>query len=234
MSEAISVNFGKPMPVFPLPETVLLPHALQPMQIFETSHRTMINHCLDGNGQFALATFEGTFEPNTIVHETPSLRSAVCVCQILQHETMEDGMINILLHGVCRAHIEQLFKPDDEQCFFRAHLTPLETGEQDLPNMEGVRRKLYDLLSGPRLKRMRRVETVIEWFDKEEVTTHALLELIGFALVRDNELKYQLLAEADPQIRASLILEDLNSLDHIISRADRQNFRSWPKGMSWN
>ena len=50
------------------------------------------------------------------------------------------------------------------------------------------------------------VETVVQWFDREDVTTHALLELIGFALVHDTELKYQLLQEASPVERARLII----------------------------
>ncbi len=57
--------------------------------------------------------------------------------------------------------------------------------------------------------------------------------LIGFALLRDSELKYRLLAEANPVRRAGIIKHELVSLDDLVGRADRQP-RDWPKGMSWN
>jgi hypothetical protein len=100
--------------------------------------------------------------------------------------------------------------------------------------MNHVRRQLRDLLNGPRLSRLRSVETVIEWFDRDDVSTHALLELIGFTLLRDSELKYRLLAEASPMRRAGIIKHELCTLDQLVGRADLQPYRSWPKGMSWN
>ena len=74
----------------------------------------------------------------------------------------------------------------------------------------------------------------MQWFDRKDVSTHALLELIGFALVHDTEVKYRLLAEASPMRRARMIRQELSNLDHLVCQAERQNFKSWPKGMSWN
>jgi hypothetical protein len=45
---------------------------------------------------------------------------------------------------------------------------------------------------------------------------------------------YRLLAEASAQRRASLIKHELCCIEDLVSRADRQAYRSWPKGMSWN
>jgi len=59
MTEAIRVNFGRPMPVFPLPDAVLLPHAIQPLHVFEQRYRQLVNDCLDGSGQIAIAAFAG-------------------------------------------------------------------------------------------------------------------------------------------------------------------------------
>ncbi len=100
--------------------------------------------------------------------------------------------------------------------------------------MVEVRRDLRRLLTGPRLRRLRRVESVMDWFDREDVSTAVLLELLGFALVMDGDLKYRLLAEANAQRRAGLIKEELIKLDELVQRAERQNHRSWPKGLSWN
>ncbi|NNF42788.1 MAG: hypothetical protein HKN62_07035, partial [Phycisphaerales bacterium] len=56
MAETILVNFRRSIPLFPLPETVLLPHALLPLHIFEARYRQMVRSCLDCAGQIAIAT----------------------------------------------------------------------------------------------------------------------------------------------------------------------------------
>jgi Lon protease-like protein len=233
MAQAVRVNFGRPMPVFPLPEAVLLPHAIQPLHVFEPRYRQMVNDCLDGAGQLALASFAGN-DWKSEYHGQPSLRPAVCVGQIVQHEALADGRHDILLQGICRARIVRMLEPTDGRTYRLADLAPLEPVNKRPPPMSGIRRQLRDLLEGPRLSRLRSVETVIEWFDRDDVSTHALLELIGFTLLRDSELKYRLLAEASPVRRAGIIKHELINLDELVGRADLQPYRSWPKGMSWN
>jgi len=233
VTEVIRVNFSKPLPVFPLPDAVLLPHAVQPLHIFEERYRRMVEDCLDRSGQIAMATFKGD-DWKMSYQGAPPLRPAVCVGQIVHHDALSDGRHNILLHGVCRAKIEKLFEPIDDRPYRMAKLVPLEAIEENPPPMEKVRKTLRTMLVNPRLSRMRSVETVMQWFDREDVTTHALLELIGFALVHDTELKYRLLAEPNALRRARLIKQELNNLDHLVVQAERQAYRSWPKGMSWN
>src|SRR5204863_7061160 len=132
------------------------------------------------------------------------------------------------------AKIDKLIDPSEERPYRMARPRPLESVEEEPPPMNNVRETLRQMLINPRLSRMRSVETVMQWFDRNDVSTHALLELIGFALVHDAELKYRLLAEANPLRRARLIKRELNNLDHLVSQAERQAYRSWPKGMSWN
>ena len=100
--------------------------------------------------------------------------------------------------------------------------------------MNKIREQLREMLTGPRLSRLRSAETVKKWFDRDDVSTHALLELIGFALLPNCEVKYRLLAEASPIRRARLIKRELSNLDQLVEQADHQPFERWPKGMSWN
>jgi len=233
MSETVRVNFGQSTPLFPLAETVLLPHAVLPLHVFEPRYRQMVSESLDRNGQIAIATLErgGRSQP---VSECPPLRAAACVGQIIQHESLPDGRYNILLHGLCRAKIRKIIEPRGERAYRLAMLEPIESVKGDADPMTDVRDNLRALLTGPSLRRLRGIDTLMEWIEREDVPTHALLELIGFALVRDTELKYRLLEEPDPLRRASLITDELRYIDHMVVRADRQNHRSWPKGMSWN
>ncbi|MHC4946706.1 MAG: LON peptidase substrate-binding domain-containing protein [Planctomycetota bacterium] len=232
MGEAIRVDFRKPVPLFPLPSAVLLPYAIQPLHIFEPRYRQMVNDSLDQAGQIAMASF--VRDEDTSEQQTPPLRPVVCIGQIIHHESMPDGRHNILLHGVCRARITKLFEPDDERLYRLATLAPLEPVDQEPPPLPNVRSRLRRLLSGPRLSRMRCVDTVMEWFEREDVTTHALLELVGFILVQDPEVRYALLAEPSPTRRAGMIQASLSELDRIILRADRQSHGEWPDNVSWN
>jgi Lon protease-like protein len=234
MADVVRVDFSKPLPLFPLPDAVLLPHAVQPLHIFEPRYRQMVDDVMEDNSrQIAMAVFKG--DVWKLEYEgRPPLRSAVCVGHIVHHDELTNGRHNILLHGVCRARISRIFEANDEHPYRLAKLVPLETIETNPPELGAVRRTLRSMLDGPRLKRMRSVETVMQWFDRDDVSTQALLELIGFALVHDTELKYRLLAEADPLRRARLIRRELNTLDHLVMQAERQTFRDWPKGMSWN
>lgn len=233
MSEVVRVDFSKPMPLFPLPDTVLLPHAVQPLHIFESRYHEMVNHCLDGAGQIAMACFEGSKCGSDYSGMHP-IRPVVCIGQIVQHESLSEGRHNILLHGVCRAKIEQVVEPDDDHQYRMARLAPIEALEEDPPPLEGVREELRTMLKRPHLRRMRAAKHVAEWFDREDVSTLALLELIGSVLLHDCELKYLLLAEPSPDRRADIILSELHHIDRLIGLADRQNSKSWPKGLSLN
>jgi Lon protease-like protein len=221
------------MPVFPLPEAVLLPHAIQPLHIIEPRYRQLVNDCLDGSGQMALASFADE-DWKSEYHRQPSLRPAVCVGQIVQHEALSDGRHDILLQGICRARILRMIEPTNGRTYRLADLAPLEPVNKRPAPMTSIRQQLRDMLNSPRLSRLRSVETVMTWFDRDDVSTHALLELIGFTLLRDGELKYRLLAEASPVRRAGIIKHELSNLDDLVGRADLQPYRSWPKGMSWN
>lgn len=233
MAHAVRVDFSRPVPIFPLPNTVLLPHAVQPLRVFEDRYMQMIDHCLDHSGQLAMASFSGDDSSDDHA-DPPSLRSAVCVGQIVEHVSHDDGRHDLLLQGICRAAIVELIEPDADRLYRVATLTPLEAVHERPPELPGLRQDLRELLDAPGLSELRSLKTVINFFDCDDVATHALLELVGFALLRDGELRYQLLAEASPWRRADIIKDELLGLSHLLRRADRQNYRSWPRGVSWN
>jgi Lon protease-like protein len=46
MAKTITVDFTRPVPLFPLGNTVLLPHAVQGLHVFEPRYRQMVDACL--------------------------------------------------------------------------------------------------------------------------------------------------------------------------------------------
>ncbi len=237
MGEAIRVNFSRPLPVFPLPNVILLPHAVLPLHVFEERYRQMVDQSLDGSGQIALATFAGEeSEWRSEYDGTPKLRPIVCVGQIVQHEGLPDGRHNILVHGVCRARILDMAEPEEGRLYRCATLSPIEVPDDDEepPELDDVREKLRSIMQRDRLRRLRSIETVREWFDRDDIPTHALLELIGFTIVKQHDTQYGLLAEPDARRRAEIIIRELSELECLVRRAEKQKPECWPKGMSWN
>lgn len=229
----IRVNFGKPMPLFPLDSVSLLPQQILPMHIFEPRYRQMVEHALDGSGQIAMAVFRGSAW-KLQYHGRPALMGAVCVGQIAQHEKLADGRFNLLLQGVCRGRILHELPAREGVLYREAQLAPVDVDLENEDVLVESREFLEEsLVEGP-LSRFAAAKTILEYVQNEEVPTTALLELVTFTMLSGKGLRYRLLAEGDAQRRASIIQRELRSLEGLLGRADRQRPDEWPKGMSWN
>lgn len=235
MDPVDSVDYQRPMPVFPLPHVVLLPHVVQPLHIFEPRYRQMvrdlISRAADSGAHFAMATLGSSRG------ESVTLRPVVCISEIVEHQALPDGRSNIAVRGLCRARITGVHDPDDERAYHLVNVAPIEPSidlggtEAELP---GERERLRQLLAGPRLRRMTVAPQVLQWIDRDDVPTAALLELIGYALLCDSEQRYRLLAEPMPGARAKLLRHELRRLDTLVAQVDEQGWQAWPKGLSWN
>lgn len=233
-ANTIRVNFGRPMPIFPLDGVVLFPHALLPLHVFEPRYRQLVQQALDGAGQVAMATFSGDRWKREY-HGAPPVRPAVCIGQIVQHERLPDGRYNLLLQGVCRAQIDRELPASTDRLYRVCKLRPLglpSTSEEAV--LAPCRSRLLARLGEAPLKRLRSAEKLREALENPEAPTSAVLELACIALVSDCERKYSLLAEPDPTRRAAIIDGELDSLRSLLLRAERQLDRSTPKGCSWN
>jgi hypothetical protein len=73
-----------------------------------------------------------------------------------------------------------------------------------------------------------------EWLDRDDLPTSVVLDLIGFAVVRDEAIRYRLLEQGDCRRRAETVTRELQMLDRLVAQVDLQNHASWPKGLSWN
>lgn len=234
MSEdSIQVNFGKPVPLFPLDTAALLPQQLLPLRIFEPRYRQMVEHALDGAGQIAIAVFEGSRWKQEY-HGRPPLRPAVCIGQIMQHEHQADGDYAILLQGVCRARIVREFAPSADRLYRLAHLEPVGIDSGAEQKLLGVRERLSELLTDEPLSNLTRAKFVVQHIHNHAIPTEIILELASFHLPTSRESRYQLLAESDAGVRAALIESELVDLRNLLERAAHQHPEYWPKGCSWN
>lgn len=229
----VRVNFGKPMPLFPLDSVSLLPQQVLPLHIFEPRYRQMMEHAIDGSGQFAMAVFKGRAWKEQY-HGRPPLMRAVCVGQIAQHEKLSDGRFNVLMQGVCRARITREFPGDDVRLYRVATLEPVDAVIHPDEDLADAREFLEEALTDGPLAQLAASRAVLEYVNNTDVPTSALLELVSFTMLSGKSLRYRLLAEGDVQRRAAIIRSELISLANLIRRGAAQHPEDWPKGLSWN
>ncbi len=220
MAETVRVNFNLPIPLFPLPEVVLLPQSVAPLHIFEPRYRQMVEHTLDRAGQIAMACFSGQSWQSGY-DETPDLRPIVCLGQIVQHERVHDGF-QIVLHGICRARIMTMVEPQGDVLYRAAHLRPLLDADAETTDLDMVRSELESLMCDTDLQRLESVNMVLKCMESQQIDTPTLLEIITSALIRDADAKYAILAEASVNARADLVREQLLRLEHLLLLATRQ------------
>jgi len=235
MSEenTVQVNFGRPMPLFPLGEVSLFPQQFLPLHIFEPRYRQMVQQVLDGSGQFAMAVFAGSSWKQQY-HGRPPLRPAVCLGQIVRHERLPDGRFNILLQGICRARILEEQPPAADRMYRTATLEPVGLDSPTPSQLTVVRSQIERLLGGRGLGSMAAATPALEWVADEDLSDQLVLELMTLTMIAEPKLRYKLLAEPDAATRASMVLAELRHLDRMITAARGQHPERWPKGMSWN
>lgn len=230
---AIQVNFGRPMPVFPLDQVTLLPQQVLPLHIFEPRYRQMVTDALDAAGQIAMAVFDGR-DWKQQYHGRPTIRPAVCIGHIAQHEKLADGRYNIILRGVCRARVVKELAPRDARLYREAMLEPIGLEQDETPTLKALRDSIErDLDAGP-LARLADGATLLEYVRDDDIPTAALLELISFTLVKDREKRYRLLEEGDADTRAAIVRREIAEMHRMIRLALPQTGGEFPRGYTPN
>jgi uncharacterized protein len=102
--------FSGTVPLFPLSNVVLFPHAFLPLHIFEPRYRAMTLEALQGERMISMAFFQPGWEKD--YYGNPPVRDIVGVGKILSHEKQPDGRYNIVLYGVARARIVEVVSTD--------------------------------------------------------------------------------------------------------------------------
>ena len=100
--------------------------------------------------------------------------------------------------------------------------------------MQGLRDELYGLLTSGNIGSLNRVDSIVDWFQRDDVSTHTLLELIGFTFIQDSECRYRLLAEPTIDGRTRIIRSELSQLERMIGLARRQQRDDLDRGIMPN
>jgi Lon protease-like protein len=93
----------KSLPVFPLPNAVLLPGGQLPLHIFEPRYRRLVQDCLEADRMMAVGLLapEGRRSPT----HSPRIHPTIGLGYIHAHERLPDGRYLIVLLGLLRTRI---------------------------------------------------------------------------------------------------------------------------------
>jgi Lon protease-like protein len=103
--EDIDPAFLDGLPIFPLPNAVLLPGGLMPLHVFEPRYREMTRDALDGARLLAIARLKPGYEAR--YNDRPAVFPAAGLGRIIASEELADGRFLLVLRGIARVQIER-------------------------------------------------------------------------------------------------------------------------------
>src|SRR3954453_14793616 len=92
------------LPLFPLPNVVLFPHALLPLHIFEERYRAMVRDILSGARFIAVSLIAADAVEG---EDKPSVQPIAGVGEVVMAHELPDGRFNLVVRGRARIHIDR-------------------------------------------------------------------------------------------------------------------------------
>ena len=201
------MNSDELIRLFPLPNLVLFPGAVQPLHIFEPRYREMTADALAGDRQIALILPKPGWEP----HYTgaPALHSVACVGRIVADQQLPDGRYNMLLRGQARVRIvEEVARPRLYRVARAVELveTACVGAAQEAAGRARLRAHVAEWFHGQAEVRDRFLELI-----DDDHSLGMLVDVVAFTLPLDAEFKQTLLEELDVARRLDSLLGQLGA-----------------------
>ena len=188
------------LPIFPLPQVQLFPHALLPLHVFEPRYRAMVKDALAGERLIAIAALEPGFTSD--YHGRPSVRAIIGIGEVVGHEPLDDGRCNILLRGVARATIDHELPPAEEYRLVEANT--LADAYPPRFDRQAARDTLM-LLAEQLARRLPSGGETLRDLVQAQPDAGALVDVLASALVTDPDDRQALLEMADVSARVDRV-----------------------------
>ena len=202
------------LPIFPLPNCVLLPGGLLPLHVFEPRYRDLLRDAMNEERLIAIASLEPGFEKD--YQGRPPVRPIVGVGLIIGHEPLEEGRANILLRGVARARIEHELPPIEpyRRVLARTVADEFEPGFK----AEAVRQTLV-LLANKLASSLPSGGETLRELVRATLQPSALVDVLAAALVTDPDERLRLLEQPSVAARADRVAEEIATVLARLSAA---------------
>ncbi len=195
------------LPIFPLPNCVLLPGGMMPLHVFEPRYRELTRDCLASHHLMAVARLRPGYE--TSYYGRPPVYERCGVGRIICSEELPDGRFALLLRGVARIEIARELTVERSYRMVEARVLP-DACNDPVEAFDHQRRliALCDRLAevidqgGPQLR------DLVRTFQ----TPGACADAIAAALVMDVDARQELLEACNPVVRLERTLAHVSHM----------------------
>jgi hypothetical protein len=137
----VEIEPRQPVPVFPLPDVVLFPHAQVPLHVFELRYRTMVRDALAGERLIAMALLKPGWERD--YHGSPEFHPLGCLARFEEVQWRPDDCYDLTLLGLARVRLGAAVREHPYRAV-RVALLPEEPYTEDDPVVLSERRALVE------------------------------------------------------------------------------------------
>lgn len=221
----LPADFSGRVRLFPLPNLVMFPHAIQPLHIFEPRYVAMLEDAMREDQLLAMALLKPGWEAE--YDGQPAVFPATCLGKVVAQTRLPDGTHNLVLKGLCRAAIEHELPL--EHAYRMADVTVMN--EQSPASVEQqtklrqtltrrFQRQLSEMASGQ--------EQLAQLLDAR-LPVGILTDVIAFSLDLAPPLKQEFLSEPDAGVRAARLIEVLDQVADLRLRGEEPGPEFPPK-----
>jgi Lon protease-like protein len=202
-------------PVFPLPDTVLFPHASVSLHVFEPRYREMTRYALERGGVLCTALMLPGWEEGS--EASPRVYDVGCAGAIRDLRETEDGRFYFTLSAIGRVRFRSFLQ---EEPFRIARLAPLE--ERAVARDEASRRDTLEMLASYAAV-LQLLNPAVS--DSVALSTELPLpDAVDQVLMRldfDAHTKQRLLEDTEPVLRCRWVTRLLGALLRNLRRAEQ-------------
>jgi Lon protease-like protein len=231
MAKSDLPSFADPVGLFALPNAVLLPGGMLPLQIYEDRYLAMVRDALADESIIAMALLRPGYE--AYYHTNAAeIYPVVCVGKINDYVEIPGGRYLINLLGLCRARIRQEDRAGEYRMAMLDPMLPTSTGIE-IDGEFAARDALRHLLGSEKIDSdaIRRARGMI---DSEVALGDLVDRLAGNLLPSDAvEIKQKVLEEMHTVRRAHILITELRVLLQMLEVRQR-DLNRWPRLGSMN
>ena len=195
------------LPIFPLPNCVLLPGGLLPLHVFEPRYRELTRDSLAGHHLIGVARLRPGYEQT--YYGRPPVYERFGVGKIICSEELPDGRFALLLRGVARVEIARELATEHTYRMVEAHqLSDASCDPADARDHHHKLITLCDRLAAVIEQGGSQLRDLARAFD----SPGACADAVAAALIMDADARQELLEACDPLLRLQRTLGHVSHL----------------------
>jgi uncharacterized protein len=209
-SSFVAEKFSGIARLFPLPNLVVFPHVMQPLHIFEPRYRAMLEEALAGDQLITMAVLASGWEND--YEGRPAVFPSACLCKVVTHQQTDEGKYNVLILGMKRVEIVEELPATKLFREAQVRLRHDDYTDESASDREARQQELFDRFKRA-LPAKAEINDQLEQLLGKHVPLGMLTDLVAYALDIGIDRKVALLAEANVDRRADVLLQCVAELD---------------------